>query len=45
MDPHWKGILDKYIQDDSSFSNISKIRSKGKAGRGDLNFQVVEMEE
>lgn len=43
MDPQWKGISDKYIQDDCSFSNLNKIRAK--VGGGDLNFQVAEVED
>lgn len=45
MDPQWKGISDKYVQDGCSFSNINKIRHKGKVGGGDLNFQMAEIEE
>lgn len=44
MDSQWRGISDKYIKDDCSFSNINKIRDKGKVGGGDLNFQMAEME-
>lgn len=44
MDPQWKGISDKYMQDDCSFSNINKIRYKGQVGGGDLTFQVAELE-
>lgn len=32
MEPQWKGISDKYTQDDCTFSNINKIRDKGKLG-------------
>lgn len=45
MDPQWKGISDKYVQDGCSFSNINKIRHKGKVRGGDLNFQMAEIEE